>query len=96
MSQTSGFQATSTPQDITAGLVAGCYVAQVKDRVFYCTRETAPVRTRAAFGRRWFDAARGETFAFRVGTGIPPTWVTSAQSSDSVAVADIAIARTGA
>ena len=98
MSQTAGFRVTSTPQDITVDLDPGCYVAQVTagGPVFFLTAEAAPVRVAATFNRRWFIAEHGETFSFRVGTGIDPTWATSAQSSVSLSVADLAIARTGA
>ena len=58
MSQTPGVTATGTPQDVTAGLAPGCYVAQVKGppAVFYCTSPAAPERTDEAFGR---DLVRG-------------------------------------
>lgn len=98
MSQTAGFRVTNVPQDITAGLDPGTYIAQATsgETVFYLTAENAPVRVAATFARRWFQAKRGETFCFRVGTGITPTWATSSQSTISLAVADLAIARVSA
>ena len=98
MSQGPGIEATATPKDITAGLDPGRYVAQVKGggKVYYATATRAPVRTDTTFNRTWFAAERGETFTFRVGAGIPPTWITTSRWADSPAVSDIAFARVSA
>ena len=103
MTQQPGITATAVPMDITDGLAAGCFLAQVHgDRVdgtlvavLYATRETAPD---VSDPKAWFRAAAGESFMFRVGDGILPTWVVVDPvllwAAPGSAV-DVALARTG-
>ena len=93
---TEGFTATSTPKDITADLAPGCYLAQVKGVLYYTTSATAPARTATTFRKKWFRAEQFSTFTFRVGPGLDPVWVTSAERTEFPDTTDIVIARTGA
>ena len=100
MTQKAHFTATITVADITSGITAGCYLAQVsRDRrvadvhVLYATAATAPVDD-----DDYFEAQPGEAFTFRSGSGAMPTWVLrTSPGVDPGAVYDlqIAIARTG-
>jgi len=66
-----------TPRDITSGLDAGRYTAQVRADlsdpnrvlVLYATGEMAP-----ADEGSYFQAGAGDTFGFRKGSGVAPTW----------------------
>ena len=87
MSQLPAIPLTATPQDVTAGLDAGCYLAQCRPRsarALYATRETAPTSA-----DDYFSATDGEFFTFFVSDDAVPTWVRllDAQSSASLALA---------
>ena len=95
--------------DITARLDNGCYLAQVRSfgevsgartwagggqgpAMLFATAATAPTDSNA-----WFERDVGESFSFRVGSGIPATWARMAGDDINPAFSMfIAIARTGA
>lgn len=95
MSQQPHFTATETPADISANLTAGSYLAQVGGdavpgafyAVLFATAEIAPTDI-----DDYFRAASGQSFVFRAGPSILPTWVRTAPGVGDV---DVARARTG-
>ena len=98
MSQQPAFEATNTPADITDGLAAGCYVGQPigyrgLPGVRFATAASAP-----ADADSYFQAAMGDPFTFRVGSGIPATWVVLdpdlVRTTETVRL-PVALARTG-
>ena len=90
MAQAAHIEVGETPVDLTAGLTAGCYVAQVRDFgdtvLLYATAETAP-----ADDADYFLAAGRSYFTFVAGLDVAPTWARSAVSGQ---VATVALART--
>lgn len=96
MSQVAPFAASAELQDITADLEPGCYRAQPEGSldalaVVYGSYATMPAR------KSWlFQCRAGAFFSFRVGPGLPPTWVCvdplAAARTPSVS---IRLARTG-
>ena len=94
------FVATTTAADITSGITAGCYLAQVsRDRraadvhVLYATSATAPIED-----DDFFEAQPGESFVFRAGSTATPTWVKRTNPHEQPEAAfdlSIALARTG-
>ena len=78
---------TANPINITTGLAAGVYVAQVRGAgqgtaAIYATGEAAPDDEGA-----FFQAAAGESFVFRVGAGRAPTWARTAPGALSASLA---------
>ena len=87
MAQLSHVTVGDTPLDITAGLAAGCYVAQSRGQtdavgVLYATAATPPVADNDYF------RARGDTFfTFTVGPDDPPTWCKTSVTGAEMVVA---------
>lgn len=76
-----------TPTDLTAGLAAGLYIAQVRDQpgtvgALYASRATAPT-----VDVDYFAALGGEFFTFIVGIAEPTTWAKSALAGSSFTLA---------
>ena len=73
--------------DLTVGLSAGCYIAQVRQppdtiSIVFATAPSAP-----SDPLDWFEA-RGQTyFTFRVGADIASTWARAVLAGSSVPVA---------
>lgn len=80
MAQLPHFRATAQAADITSGLAAGCYLAQVAGGpdlashvahpIIYATAATPPADL-----NDWFRAAGSAAFTFVAGNGATPTWV---------------------
>ena len=95
MSQRPHFEAGAMPADISEGLDAGCYLAQVRGSgdiaILFATAEAAPEHA-----NDWFQAGPGEAFTFRAGAGLLPTWVRTDPRLSEAATVTVARARTGA
>ncbi len=75
MTQGAHFTASATPADITAGLAAGCYIAQPRGvagtpGVIYATAPAAPADT-----DDYYQCGIEEAFRFTAGSDEPPVWV---------------------
>ena len=92
MAQLAHISVGDTPVDLTGGLAAGCYVAQVRDFgdtvLLYATVDTPP-----ADDADYFLAAGRSYFTFTASDGVAPTWAKAAVDGH---VATVALARTDA
>ena len=91
MAQETHIEVGDTPVDLTVGLDAGCYLAQVRSvgdvGVLYATVPMAP-----AADADYFLAPGSTFFTFTAGGGVAPTWAKSSLAGYAMAVA---VARTG-
>ena len=89
MAQVAHVDVGDTPVDLTDGLAAGCYVAQVgaalavigDAALLYATAETAP-----SDDDDYYRAGFREFFSFTVADDVPPTWA-KAPAAMAVALA---------
>ena len=71
MTQQAHFEATHTPQDISAGRNEGCFLAQpTEGAVLYATADVA-----SADPDDYFQAEAGQSFTFWAGDDVAPTWI---------------------
>jgi len=95
VSQQPHFRARAAAADISDGLAAGNYLAQVRGSpdathffVEYASAASAPTTA-----QDYFQAGIGESFVFEAGEDCPPTWVrVSPETLTFVADAEIAVA----
>lgn len=87
MAQLAHVDITETPVDLSDGLKAGCYIAQVRRQansigVLYATAETAPASTDDYF------VASGEAwFRFTAGRSLLPVWCRTVRDGDTCPLA---------